>query len=114
MRSLILICALTLQAIAQPPNLRLPYATWAIFDPLVRIWSLRKSQSNVVDEVAQWLGAAPLEAFSLPSDQQALDRELNIVAGFYDFRPSARLQLGTRLAAAWPQSASALEKHGFI
>ena len=93
---------------------RLPYASWAIFDPLLRVWSLRKSQSNVVDEVAQWLGAAPLEGFSSPSDQQALDGELNIVAGFFDFRPSARRQLGTRLAAAWPQSASALEKHGFI
>jgi hypothetical protein len=92
---------------------RLPYASWAIFDPLVRVWSLRKSQSNVVDEVAQWLGAAPLEGFS-PSGQQALDGELSIVAGFFDFRPSARRQLGSRLAAAWPQSASALEKHGFI
>ena len=93
---------------------RLPYASWAIFDPLVRVWSLRKSQANVVDEVAQWLGAAPLEGFSPPSDQQALDGELNIVAGFFDFHPSARRQLGTRLAAAWPLSASALEKHGFI
>jgi hypothetical protein len=93
---------------------RLPYASWAIFDPLLRVWSLRKSQSNVIDEVAQWLGAAPLEGFSPPGDQQALDGELNIVAGFFDFRPSARRQLGTRLAAAWPQSASALEKHGFI
>ena len=93
---------------------RLPYASWAIFDPLVRVWSLRKSRSNVVDEVSQWLGAAPLEGFSPPSDQQALDGELNIVAGFFDFHPSARRQLGTRLAAAWPLSASALEKHGFI
>jgi hypothetical protein len=93
---------------------RLPYASWAIFDPLVRVWSLRKSQANVVDEVAQWLGAAPLEGFSPPSDQQALDGELNIVAGFFDFHPGARRQLGTRLAAAWPLAASALEKHGFI
>jgi hypothetical protein len=80
----------------------------------VRVWSLRKSQSNVVDEVAQWLGAAPLEGFSPPSDQQALDGELNIVAGFLGFRPGARRQLGTRLAAAWPQLSSALEKHGFL
>ena len=93
---------------------RLPYASWAIFDPLVRVWSLSTSQANVVDEVAQWLGAAPLEGFSPPSDPQALDDELKIVAGFYDFHPGSRRQLGTRLAAAWPLSASALEKHGFI
>lgn len=93
---------------------RLPCASWAIFDPLVRIWSMRKSHSNVVDEVAQWLGAAPVEGFSPPSDQQALDGELSTVAGFFDFHPSARRQLGARLAAAWPELAPALEKHGFI
>lgn len=93
---------------------RLPYASWAIFDPLVSVWSLRTSKANAVDEVAQWLGAAPLERFSPPSDQQALDIELKIVAGFFDFNLGARRQLGARLAAAWPQSASALEKQGFI
>jgi hypothetical protein len=93
---------------------RLPYASWAIFDPLVRVWSLSTSQVNVVDEVAQWLGAAPLEGFSPPSDPQALDGELDVVAGYYDFSPSARRRLGTRLAAAWPLAAPALEKHEFI
>jgi hypothetical protein len=91
---------------------RLPYASWAIFDSLVRVWS--SSKSDLIDEVAEWLAAAPVESFSPPASELALDRELETIARFFEFRPKARQQLGARLLAAWPWSAAGLKKHGFI
>jgi hypothetical protein len=93
---------------------RLPSASWALFDPLVRVWSLSTRRANLIDEVSQWLAAVPLETFAPPSDMQTLGDDLRALAGFFDFRPGARQQVGMRLAAAWPQAAPALKEHGFM
>jgi hypothetical protein len=93
---------------------RLRFASWAILDPLIRAWRSTRDHLNVVDEVAQWLATAPLEALAPPSDPQMLNVELGVLAGFFNFRPMARRQLGERLVAAWPDAASALERAGFV
>lgn len=90
------------------------FASWAILDPLIRAWRSATDQLDVVDEVAQWLVTAPLEALSAPSDPEILDAELGVLADFLDFKPAVRQQLGERLLAAWPNAAVALEHAGFV
>ncbi len=63
---------------------------------------------DFVPRIRQW---ARLRFASCP---QMLDVELGVLAGFFDFRPMARRQLGKRLTAAWPGAASALERVGFV
>lgn len=92
----------------------LRFASWAILDPLVRAWTSITCHLDVVDQVAQWLATAPLEALAPPRDSERLDLELGALAGFFDFRPTARRQLGERLAGAWPDASVALARHGFI
>ena len=93
---------------------RLRFASWAILDPLVRAWTLTTRHLDVVEEVAQWLATAPLEALVPPSDPELLDVELGCLAGFFQFKPTARRQIGKRLVVAWPNATAALERHGFI
>lgn len=88
------------------------FASWAILDPLIRVWHAATDQLDVVDEVADWLASAPLESLSL-SDAE-LEDELDVLASFLSFKPSARLQLGDRLSAAWPDAGSALQHSGFV
>jgi len=97
-----------------PQVAQLPFASWAILDPLVRVWRSGSDHLDVVDEVAQWLASAPLEAVSPPSDPEQLDVELGVLADFLDFRPGVRPRLGERLRAAWPDTAVALEHAGFV
>lgn len=93
---------------------RLRFASWAILDPLVRAWTSVTRHLDVVDEVSQWLATAPLEALAPPSDPERLDQELRALASFFDFRPTARQQLGERLAGAWPDATATLARHGFV
>jgi hypothetical protein len=93
---------------------QLRFASWAILDPLARVWTSTMRQLDLLDEVAQWLATAPLEAVMPPGDAQLLDKELEALASFFGFRPAARRQLGKRLAEAWPDATDALERHGFI
>jgi hypothetical protein len=93
---------------------RLRFVSWAILDPLVRAWTSATCHRDVVDEVSQWLANAPLEALAPPTDPELVDAEFSVLAGFLHFKPTARRQIGVRLAAAWPQLADALECHGFI
>jgi hypothetical protein len=93
---------------------RLRYASWAILDPLARVWEGVARSSDAVAEVAQWLAAAPLETLTPPADPARLDAQLGNLAVFYDFQPEARRQIGARLAAAWPQALEALQRHGFL
>ena len=90
----------------------LRFASWAILDPLVRVWRSATDRVDVVDQVAQWLATAPLDALPPPRDPQLLEHELAVLAGFFDFRPTARRQLGARLATAWPDAAGALTRAG--
>lgn len=93
---------------------RLRLASWAILEPLVRVWRSAADRLDVVDEVSQWLAAAPLEVVSPPTTPGQLDLEVGALAGFFRFKPAARHQLGERLAGAWPNASIALENHGFI
>jgi hypothetical protein len=93
---------------------RLRFASWAILDPLIRVWKPARSQYDVIDEVSQWLATAPLEALTPPSNSESMEVEFSGLAGFFDFQPRARRQIGVRLAAAWPEATTTLERHGFI
>jgi hypothetical protein len=93
---------------------RLPFASWAIFDPLERVWKCAANHSDIVDEVAQWLANAPLESLPSPSTPRELEVELGALADFFNFRPAARHKLGKRLVAAWPDAADALKRHDFV
>jgi len=93
---------------------KLPYASWAILDPLVRVWTLEADKGDLVHEVSQWLAAAPLETLKRPANVAELEDQLEILATFYDFEPEARRLAGSRLAEAWPDVAAALQRYGFI
>ena len=97
-----------------PRVAHLPYASWAILDPLIRAWRSATDNLDVVEEVAQWLASAPLESLAPASDPKQLDRELAVLADFLNFRPTGRRQLGERLVAAWPDAAGALAHAGFV
>jgi hypothetical protein len=90
------------------------FASWAILDPLVRAWSLGVRHADVIDEVSEWLGSAPLETLSQPADPDVLDEDLKKLSGFFDFRPTARRQVGIRMALAWPEAVPALTRSGFL
>jgi hypothetical protein len=90
------------------------FVAWAILDPLARLWSAAARDSDMVHEVAQWLAAAPLEATVPPTDPVALDREIAALARLLAFRPEVKLDLGPRLAAAWPAASGVLARHGFL
>jgi len=91
---------------------KLPYASWAILDPLMRMQET--GQTDLVHEVSQWLAAAPLETLKRPANVAELEDQLEILATFYDFAPEARRLAGSRLAAAWPDIAAALQHYGFV
>jgi len=93
---------------------RLRFGSWAILDPLRRLWRSATHGVDLADQVAEWLAAAPLEALAPPSDPHVGDMEFEVLAGFFDFKPTARFKLGDRLRAAWPDAAGALERTGFI
>ena len=92
---------------------RFQFASWAILDPLVRIWSSAANNLDVVDEVSQWLATAPLESLPPPGTPGELDMELRALADLYEFDPAARRQLGKRLMAVWPSAADVLKGYGF-
>jgi hypothetical protein len=104
--------------LAFEPRLReaakLRYASWAILDPLVRMWSTEKDPAGLVSEVSQWLAAAPLETLTPPARVEDLEAQIEILADFYEFEPKARQQVGSRLAAAWPEVVGALQSYGFL
>jgi hypothetical protein len=89
-------------------------ASWAILDPLVRVWTSAARGGDLVEEVAQWLATAPLEMLAAPPNRQLLDVELRALAGFLSFRPMAVRQIGMRLARAWPDALDALIRQGFV
>jgi hypothetical protein len=92
---------------------RFPIASWAIVEPLVRVWKSAAEHLDPIREVAQWLATAPLERLALSSSSDLVDDDLSALSQFFDFAPEARRQLGERLLAAWPDSAVALRRNGF-
>jgi hypothetical protein len=92
---------------------QLRFARWAILDPLVRVWNSAANHLDMADQVSQWLATAPLESLPSPRTPFELDAELAALAGFFEFKPTARHQLGKRLMAAWPNASDVLKGHGF-
>jgi hypothetical protein len=93
---------------------RQPHVSWALLDSLLRAWTITTRHIDVIGEVAQWLAAAPIDPFIRSTAPELLDQELGTLAGFFDFRPAARRRMGSRLAAALPESMNALQRHGFL
>jgi hypothetical protein len=91
---------------------QLPFAAWAILDALVLAWN-PATHKDPAGAVAQWLGAAPLDALPMSQGVAQLDLDLGALARLFDFAPSARTTLGQRLAQARPDAAVLLARHGF-
>ncbi|HVB63412.1 MAG TPA: hypothetical protein VNE17_01690 [Nitrolancea sp.] len=99
------------ERIQQAP--RMPFASWAILEPLVRVWTTYASGSDVLEAVQAWLVAAPLETLEPPAGQELEDELAFLASG--PFAPlNARQQVGRRLLAAWPETQIALVRHGFV
>jgi hypothetical protein len=92
----------------------LPFASWAIFDPLVRMWRCAASRTSIVQEAEEWMTAAPFELLIAPTDAATLDRELGILARGPFGDKARRYDLGARLAQAWPDAGDALVRHDFV
>jgi hypothetical protein len=92
---------------------KFPIASWAILEPLVRVWTATAEHLDPVHEVAHWLATAPLDRLALSSSSRWVDDDLSALSRFFDFAPEARRQLGERLLAAWPDSEVALRRSGF-
>ena len=89
------------------------FATWALLDPLIRIWRLAANNQDLTEEIADWLANAPLEKL-VPPAKSKLEEQLGIIADFLAFAPQKRALLGKRLISAWPHSASALAHAGMV
>jgi hypothetical protein len=87
------------------------FASWAILDPLVRLWRGAGEGFDARGEIADWLAAAPLDHLP-PCVGCGLASELETIAGFFAFAPDRRAVLGQRLRSAWPEAAGAIEQVG--
>ncbi|HEX8906745.1 MAG TPA: hypothetical protein VF771_17980, partial [Longimicrobiaceae bacterium] len=93
---------------------RLPFASWAILDPLVRAWTAAARGADPVDEVLAWLAAAPVEELAPPpGGPTAVAREISELERLLEFQPSLFHQTRKRLAAAWPNVDRPHGKEGF-
>lgn len=91
----------------------LKFASWAVIEPLVRVWCSAAACTDLCEEVRTWFAAAPLETLNPPAEE-ALDVELSFLASASLSRCEDRLTLGSRLAAAWPSARPSLARHGFL
>jgi len=91
----------------------LRFASWAILEPLIRVWSSVAARSDLSEQVRVWLAAAPLEALNAP-DHDVLDVELAILARGPLSRSAERHEVGRRLVAAWPEAGRSLARHDFL
>ena len=92
----------------------LPFTAWAIFDPLVRMWTCAATGGDIVRHAQDWLGDAPLDRLQLPLDAARRDRELGLLASGPYRSPELRRTVGARLALAWPELRDELRLHGFV
>lgn len=103
------------QLVAQlAPRLRqalaLPLVRWAILEPLLRTWQGAADHLDMRQQVAAWLGGAPLDTLATPEPAQ-LAAELDAVASLLSFDAQARSAVGARLAAAWPAAGTQALAH---
>ncbi len=103
------------QLVAQlAPRLRqalaLPLVRWAILEPLLRTWQGAADHLDMRQQVAAWLGGAPLDTLAMPEPAQ-LAAELDAVASLLSFDAQARSAVGARLAAAWPAAGTQALAH---
>jgi hypothetical protein len=92
----------------------LPFASWAIVAPLVRIWTCAVSGADPMEEAIAWLADAPLDLLAPPAGYTRLHAELGLLARGPLASPVARHKIGARLALAWPHLVRELRQHDFI
>lgn len=92
----------------------LPFAQWAIFDPLIRAWTCVAIGQDVVAQAEQWLALAPLERLPAPQLDETTEAELAAVAAGPLAAPALRHEMGARLYSAWPQLGDALRRSDYI
>ena len=97
-----------------PRLAHLRLASWAVVDPLIRVWRSIADGLNLEDEVAGWLANTPLEVLVPSGDPELRKVEIEELTRFFAFRPSVRPQVGQRLLEAWPDAGGALERAGFV
>ena len=66
---------------------RLRFASWAILDPLVRVWTLTTRHLDVVEEVAQWLATHRWRRSCLQATQSCLTWSLGAWQAFSSSSP---------------------------
>jgi hypothetical protein len=91
----------------------LPFSNWAIVEPLVRFWRSAAEEADILAEVVDWMGLAPLEALAPPKGE-ALEHELNFLARGPFREETLRRTVGARMSAAWIDAGPSLTRHGFI
>lgn len=90
----------------------LPFARWAIVEPLAGMWTAAACDGDVVAIARDWLAAAPLEKLT-PPDDNVLDAELRLIAHGALKSRAHRERVGRRLVREWPQKRDVLLRHGF-
>jgi len=92
---------------------RLPLASWAIMEPLIRAWRSSVDTVEVVQEVALWLASVPITELTLSSRSCRLETDLKALRDLFEFSAELRAEIGRRLVERWPRAADALARNGF-
>lgn len=101
-------------ALKAQETVTLPFATWAIFAPVVRAWTCAATGEDIIENAAAWLGEVPLDQLRPPASGDRLDAELALLAQGAFSSPAVRCKIGKRLARAWPHLEAELRRNGFI
>lgn len=97
-----------------PDEEALPFAGWAIIDPLTRAWHCAADGVDPRMSAGAWLLSAPLEDLPTPPAEEDLGAELSLLARGPFADPLLRTAIGARLGAAWPELTHELRRHGFL
>jgi len=72
-------------------------ATWALLDPLLRLWGAASVEEfDLVEQVGEWLIDAPYEAVAEAVEPGSLGDAVRSVTGFLDNRPGLTQRLYER------------------
>jgi len=79
-------------ALLAPRFVDYPLASWALLDPLMRLWRAahRIDEVDLIAEIGEWLAAAP---FKVAAGRESLPDEVRSVTGFLGDHPELSRQL---------------------
>lgn len=96
----------------------LPFAAWAVLEPLTSAWTQSATLADLHEAVSDWLSGAPLDRLTCTASADPattdMDHELAVLASLFDFAPAKRRVLGSRLAFAWPLHLLLLQRHDLV